>query len=262
MGLSVLLTNSLRPLSSAWPRSGRSDAGRCWCCGQGHGRHCFQFRVVAGGRVALVRRRGSVSGRPELKMAEASLSSPEIRSGSRLPRWSAKKGRARSEGEYNTTTRTLDATISGQGLRLLSRAAVPLVTRFQGGTLELPNCSTRKPITCRAFGQAASTFAIRRRVCPGCRKSRRSGPPDRNRWRRFEGTADACERRRHRTVRQLHLHPGRSATAQVRLHGSESRVERGGASVGAGAAPRRRVLRANASTATRGVTRLAAAPES
>jgi hypothetical protein len=40
---------------------------------------------------------------------------------------------AQLEGEYNTTTRTIDATITGQGLRLLSRAAVPLVTRFQGG---------------------------------------------------------------------------------------------------------------------------------
>ena len=40
---------------------------------------------------------------------------------------------AQLEGEYNPATRTLDATISGQGLRLLSRTAVPLVGRFQGG---------------------------------------------------------------------------------------------------------------------------------
>ena len=40
---------------------------------------------------------------------------------------------AQLEGEYNPATRTLDATISGQGLRLLSRTAVPLVSRFQGG---------------------------------------------------------------------------------------------------------------------------------
>ena len=40
---------------------------------------------------------------------------------------------AQLAGEYNYTTRTLDATIKGQGLRLLSRGAVPLVSRFQGG---------------------------------------------------------------------------------------------------------------------------------
>lgn len=40
---------------------------------------------------------------------------------------------AQLEGEYNSATRALTATISGQSLRLLSRTAVPLVNRFQGG---------------------------------------------------------------------------------------------------------------------------------
>ena len=40
---------------------------------------------------------------------------------------------ARLEGEYNASTRALDATVSGNGIRLLSRAAPALVSRFQGG---------------------------------------------------------------------------------------------------------------------------------
>jgi hypothetical protein len=40
---------------------------------------------------------------------------------------------ARLQAEYNTGTRMLEAIISGHGLRLMSRAAVPLVSRFQGG---------------------------------------------------------------------------------------------------------------------------------
>lgn len=71
---------------------------------------------------------------PELKLADASLliAGDSIRLAPVDLIGDEGQG-AQLEGEYNSATRTLDATISGQGLRFLSRAAVPLVTRFQGG---------------------------------------------------------------------------------------------------------------------------------
>jgi hypothetical protein len=71
---------------------------------------------------------------PPLQMAEASL----LIAGDTIQLKPAalvgEEGQgARLEGEYNAATRALDATISGNGLRLLSRAAAPLVSRFQGG---------------------------------------------------------------------------------------------------------------------------------
>jgi hypothetical protein len=71
---------------------------------------------------------------PELKVDEASLSiaGDTIRLAPAALVGEEGQG-AQLQGEYNTTSRTVNATISGQGLRLLSRAAVPLVTRFQGG---------------------------------------------------------------------------------------------------------------------------------
>jgi uncharacterized protein involved in outer membrane biogenesis len=71
---------------------------------------------------------------PQLKLAEASLliagDSIELAPAALV----GEEGQgAQLEGAYNSATRTLDATISGHGLRLLSRAAIPLVDRFQGG---------------------------------------------------------------------------------------------------------------------------------
>ena len=71
---------------------------------------------------------------PPLKMAEASL----LIAGDTIQLKPAalvgEEGQgARFEGAYNAATRVLDATISGNGLRLLNRAAAPLVSRFQGG---------------------------------------------------------------------------------------------------------------------------------
>lgn len=71
---------------------------------------------------------------PELKLAEASLliEGDSIKLAPAALVGEEGQG-AQLEGEYNSVTRTLDATITGQGLRLLSRTAVPLVDRFQGG---------------------------------------------------------------------------------------------------------------------------------
>ncbi len=71
---------------------------------------------------------------PELKLAEASLfiAGDTFRLAPAALVGEEGQG-AQLEGDYNVTTRALNATISGHGLRLLSRAAVPLVSRFQGG---------------------------------------------------------------------------------------------------------------------------------
>ncbi len=72
---------------------------------------------------------------PELRLAEASLNIDGDSIHLEPAALTGEEGQgAQLEGVYNTVTRTVDATIRGQGLRLLSRAAVPLVTRFQGGT--------------------------------------------------------------------------------------------------------------------------------
>lgn len=71
---------------------------------------------------------------PQLKLAEASLSieGDSIKLAPAALVGDEGQG-AQLEGEYNYATRVLDAMISGHGLRLLSRAAVPLVDRFQAG---------------------------------------------------------------------------------------------------------------------------------
>jgi hypothetical protein len=71
---------------------------------------------------------------PQLKLADASLfiAGDSFRLAPTALVGEEGQG-AQLEGDYNVTTRALNATISGQGLRLLSRAAVPLVNRFQGG---------------------------------------------------------------------------------------------------------------------------------
>ena len=71
---------------------------------------------------------------PELKLADAALliEGDTFRLAPTALVGSEGQG-AQLEGEYNATTQTLDATVSGNGLRLLSRGTVPLVARFQGG---------------------------------------------------------------------------------------------------------------------------------
>lgn len=94
----------------------------------------FASRTGLGGQLNIGD--GSVKLRegPELKLADTSL---VIAGDSIQLKRTALVGDegqgAQFEGEYNFVTRVLDATISGQGLRLLSRAAVPVVNRFQGG---------------------------------------------------------------------------------------------------------------------------------
>lgn len=73
-------------------------------------------------------------GAPRLKLAQASLLIAGDTVTLAPAALTGEEGQgAQLQGEYNAASRTLDATISGQGLRLLSRAAVPLVNRFQGG---------------------------------------------------------------------------------------------------------------------------------
>ena len=71
---------------------------------------------------------------PQLKLADAALliTGDTVRLAPAALTGEQGQG-AQLEAEYDAATRVLDATISGQGLRLLSRAAVPLVNRFQGG---------------------------------------------------------------------------------------------------------------------------------
>jgi len=94
------------------------------------------FSSQAGLQGQLSIREGSVQLQdgPSLKVAEASvlIAGETIQLNPAALVGEEGQG-ARLEGEYNASTRALDATISGNGLRLLSRAAPALVSRFQGG---------------------------------------------------------------------------------------------------------------------------------
>lgn len=71
---------------------------------------------------------------PHLKLAEASLRmTGNLFELDRTALVGEEDQGAQLEGKYDTATRILNATVSGHGLRLLSRAAVPLVSRFEGG---------------------------------------------------------------------------------------------------------------------------------
>ena len=161
---------------------------------------------------------------PQLKLAEASLfiAGDTFRLAPAALVGEEGQG-AQLEGDYNVTTRALNATISGQGLRLLSRAAVPLVNRFQGGkwsaALQVPPGRRRARCLERQLRCSRHQHASTRR-----RRSRAHiDSADRYRRRRVEGSSDASDHRPARDLWKLCVRPGRCPAASIRFDGSEGR---------------------------------------